>query len=65
MYEIFDNVLIKQRCEEQAQKTGEPVALFEERFAKISAMINPVIDFYDNFGKVTRIDASRSVKDVY
>lgn len=28
-------------------------------------MSKPVIDFYDRFGKVSKIDASKSVKEVY
>jgi adenylate kinase family enzyme len=36
-----------------------------KRFKTYQDQSKPVIDFYDRFGKVFKIDASRSVKEVY
>jgi len=66
-YDVSEEILI-QRCTERAKTSGredDNLETLVKRFNTYKEMSKPVIEFYDRFGKVCRIDASQSVKDVY
>ena len=66
-YDVSEEVLIE-RCQERAKTSGrsdDNMATLIERFRNFRDASVPVVDYYDVLGKVTRIVATGTVKQVY
>jgi adenylate kinase family enzyme len=68
-YEVSEEILV-QRCQHRAAASAEKrsddnMETLLERFKTFNDSSRPVVDYYDMFGKVHRIDASSTVKEVY
>jgi len=66
-YDVSEETLIK-RCEQRAKTSGrsdDNMQVLLERFRNFREQSVPVVEYYDLLGKVTKIDASGSIKDVY
>jgi len=66
-YDVSEETLIA-RCQERAKTSGrsdDNMQTLLERFRNFREQSVPVVEYYDLLGKVTKIDASGSVKEVY
>jgi len=66
-YEVAEDVLVR-RCAERAKTSGRSDDNEEtllKRFRAFNEQTKPVVDLYEKFGKVRRIDASGDIPEVF
>lgn len=66
-YEVSDEIML-QRCLKRAETSGrldDKEETLKKRLHAFNAESRPVVDLYEQFGKVRRIDASKDVNEVY